>query len=99
MENELASLKEKTTISDEKVAALEKELAVINPDQKTSMASAQLQQLTTEFTAVQMARVKAESVYNALQSGDTDAVLNLRWGQGSRTMLRSSRTARRSSPR
>jgi capsular exopolysaccharide synthesis family protein len=75
MTEELATLKDKTTVSEEKVAALEKELAVINPDQKTSLASAQLQQLTSEFTNVQMARIKAESIYNALLSNDLDAAL------------------------
>jgi succinoglycan biosynthesis transport protein ExoP len=76
MERQLAELKDKTTASEEKVAILERELAVINPDQKTSLASAHLEQLTKEFTDVQMARVKAESVYNAVQTNDLDAALN-----------------------
>lgn len=75
MDEEQSSLRDKTTASEEKVLGLEKELAVMNPDQKTSMASAQLQQLNTEFTAVQMARVKAEAIYNSLQAGDLDAAL------------------------
>jgi capsular exopolysaccharide synthesis family protein len=75
MSESLAALKDKTTASDEKVAALEKEVGVINPDQKTSVASALLQQLTTEFTTVEIARVKAESVYNSLHAGGLDAAL------------------------
>ena len=75
MKGELDSLKDRMTASDEKVAGLEKELAVINPDQKTSLASAQLQQLTTQATTVQMERVKAESVYKSLQDGGLDAAL------------------------
>ena len=75
MKTHLKDLSDKTTASEERVAILERELAVINPDQKTSLASAQLQQLTTEFTNVQIARMKAESVYNALQSNDLDAAL------------------------
>jgi capsular exopolysaccharide synthesis family protein len=75
MEKQLTELRDKTTASEEKVINLEKELAMINPDQKTSLASAQLQQLTTQYTTVQMERVKAESNYNALQSGDLDAAL------------------------
>jgi len=75
MKAQLTTLQDKTTASEEKVAALEKELAVINPDQKTSMASAALQELTTQFSTVRMERVKAESVYDSLQTGDLDAAL------------------------
>jgi capsular exopolysaccharide synthesis family protein len=75
MSAELASLKDRTTASDERVAGFEKELAVINPDQKTSLASAQLSQLTAQNTSVQMDRIKAESIYNSLQAGGLDAVL------------------------
>lgn len=75
MADKLDTLKEKTTASEEKVALLEKELKIINPDQKTSLASAQLAQLTSQYTTVQLERVKAESVYDALQAGDLDAAL------------------------
>ncbi len=75
MGSRLTELKDKTVASEEKVMGLEKELQVINPDQKTSLASAQLQQLTTEYTTVQLERIKAESIYNTLQSADLDAAL------------------------
>jgi succinoglycan biosynthesis transport protein ExoP len=75
MADELTTLEDKTKASEEKVAQLEKELAVINPDQKTSLASAALGQLTTQYGNVQMERVKAESVYDALQAGDLDSAL------------------------
>jgi len=52
MGNRLTELRDKTTASEERVMALERELQVINPDQKTSLASAQLQQLTTQYTTV-----------------------------------------------
>lgn len=73
MEKQLRELTDKTTASEEKVAILEKELQVINPDQKTSIASALLQQLTTQAATVALERVKAESVYNELKSDDPDA--------------------------
>ncbi len=75
IEKQLNDLHDKTQASEEKVAILEKELAVINPDQKTSIAQAKLQQLTTEYTNVQLDRVKAESIYNTLQTGTLDAAL------------------------
>jgi capsular exopolysaccharide synthesis family protein len=79
---EQADLKDRTTDSEAKEASLEKELGVINPDQKTSMVSAQLQQLNTEAINVQMARVKAESVYNSLKTGGVDAALAAPMGTG-----------------
>jgi polysaccharide biosynthesis transport protein len=73
MEKQVKEVTDKTTASEEKVAMLEKDLQVINPDQKTSIASALLQQLTTQAVTVAFDRVKAESVYNALKSDDPDA--------------------------
>jgi len=75
MKENIEQLQNKTTVAEEKVALLERELAVINPDQKTSIASSQVQQLTTELTNVTAARIKAESVYNSLQSDELDAAL------------------------
>ena len=82
MEKELKDLQDKTTASEEKVANLERELAVINPDQKTSLASAALQQLTTQFGRVQMERVKAESVFNALTATTSTPQWRPRWARG-----------------
>jgi polysaccharide biosynthesis transport protein len=73
MEKQVREVTDKTTASEEKVAILEKDLQMINPDQKTSIASALLQQLTTQAATVTLDRVKAESVYNALKSDDPDA--------------------------
>jgi capsular exopolysaccharide synthesis family protein len=75
MESNLAELRDKTMASEEKVRKLENELAVINPDQKTSLASAALQQLEAQQGNVSMERVKAESVYNVLRTGDIDAAM------------------------
>jgi len=75
MESNLAELRDKTMASEEKVRKLENELAVINPDQKTSLASAALQQLETQQSNATMDRVKAESLYNVLRTGDVDAAM------------------------
>ena len=73
MEKELNDLSDKTKAAEEKVAQFERDLSVINPDQKTSMAQTVLQQFNTELANVQTARVKAESVYDALSTNDLDA--------------------------
>ena len=68
MKDELATLQDKTTASEEKVASLEKELKIINPDLKTSLASAELGPVATQYTAVQMKQVEAEAAYAALSA-------------------------------
>ena len=75
MGKELADLGDKTQASEEKVASLEKELAIINPDQKTSIASASVAQLMTNYVTVDTERMKAEAVYDSLQTGGLDAAL------------------------
>lgn len=75
MESSLTELRDKTMASEEKVRKLENELAVINPDQKTSLASAALQQLETQQGNATMERVKAESLYNVLRTGGVDAAM------------------------
>ncbi|HEY4085419.1 MAG TPA: polysaccharide biosynthesis tyrosine autokinase [Bryobacteraceae bacterium] len=75
MESSLTELRDKTTVSEEKVRNLENELAVINPDQKTSLASAALQQLETQQGNAMLDRVKAESLYNVLRTGGVDAAM------------------------
>ncbi len=52
MGKQLADLEDKTRASQEKVASLEKELAMINPDQKTNIASSSLQQVTTNYGSI-----------------------------------------------
>jgi capsular exopolysaccharide synthesis family protein len=75
MGKELADLGDKTKASEEKVASLQKELQIINPDQKTSIASAAVQQIMTNYGIVQNERMKAEATYNSLQNGELDAAL------------------------
>jgi capsular exopolysaccharide synthesis family protein len=75
MEASLTELRDKTMASEEKVRKLENELAVINPDQKTSLASAALQQLEAQQGSATLDRVKAESLYNTLRTGDIDAAM------------------------
>jgi succinoglycan biosynthesis transport protein ExoP len=69
MEKQLDELKAKMERSGQALAQFERELNVINPEQKTSIISARLLQLNTEYTNAQADRVKKEAVFNALKSG------------------------------
>ncbi len=73
MERQLDELRAKMERSSLALAKFEQELNVINPEQKTSILSARLLQLNTEYTAAQADRVRKESANNAMQSGSVAA--------------------------
>jgi polysaccharide biosynthesis transport protein len=73
MEKHLDELKAKMERSGQALAQFERELNVVNPEQKTSIISARLLQLNTEYTNAQADRVKKEAIYNATKSGDLAA--------------------------
>jgi polysaccharide biosynthesis transport protein len=73
MEKQLDELKAKMERSGQALAEFEKELNVINPEEKTNILSARLLQLNTEYTNAQADRVKKEAYYNAIQSGSLAA--------------------------
>jgi succinoglycan biosynthesis transport protein ExoP len=69
MEKQLEELKAKMERSSLALAKFEKELNIINPEERTSIVSARLLQLNTEFTAAQADRVRKEAMFNGIQSG------------------------------
>jgi capsular exopolysaccharide synthesis family protein len=73
MEKQLDELKAKMEQSSMALAQYQKDLDVINPDEKTNILSARLQQLNTEYTTAQADRIRAEAAWNALKSDSTDA--------------------------
>ena len=73
MEKQLDELKAKMEKSSLALAQFEKELNVINPDEKTNILSARLLQLNTDYTAAQADRVGKEAAWNAMKSGSLEA--------------------------
>lgn len=69
MEKQLDELRAKMERSSMRLAKFERELDVINPEEKTSILSSRLLQLNTEYTNAQADRVRKESAFNATQSG------------------------------
>lgn len=69
MEKELEELKAKMESSTQRVLAFERELNVINPEEKTNIVSARLLQLNTEYTNAQSDRVRKEAAYNSVRGG------------------------------
>src|SRR6185503_18882270 len=73
MERQLEELKAKMEKSSEALARFERDLNVINPEQKTSILSARLLELNSEYTKTQADRVKKEAANNSVQGGTLEA--------------------------
>jgi len=73
MEKQLEELKAKMERSSSALAQFERELNVINPEEKTSILSARLLQLNTEYTNAQTDRVRKEAAWKSVQSGSLEA--------------------------
>jgi capsular exopolysaccharide synthesis family protein len=73
MEKQLDELKAKMEKSGLALAQFEKDLDVINPEEKTNILSARLLQLNTEYTTAQAERVQKEAAWNAMKSGSLEA--------------------------
>lgn len=74
MERQIEELKAKMEASSQALAIYERELNVINPEEKTNILSARLLQLNTEYTAAQADRVHKEAAYNSMKTGTLAAV-------------------------
>ncbi len=74
MERQIEELKAKMETSSQALAVFERELNVINPEEKTNILSARLLQLNTEYTTAQGDRVHKEAAYNSMKTGTLAAV-------------------------
>jgi len=73
MEKQLEALRAKMERSGMAVAQFERELNVINPEEKTSILSSRLLQLNTEYTNAETERVKKEAAWQSIQTGTLEA--------------------------
>ena len=74
MEKQLEELRAKRERSAEALAQFEKELDVINPEEKTSILSSRLLQLNTDYTTAQSDRMAKQAAYNAVKNGSLAAL-------------------------
>jgi capsular exopolysaccharide synthesis family protein len=75
MEKQIEELRAKMERSSQALMQFERELNVINPEEKTSILSARLLQLNTEFTNAQGDRVRKEAAFNTSRGGTLEAAL------------------------
>ncbi len=75
MERQLEELKAQMEKSGMALSQFERELNVINPEEKTSILSSRLLQLNTEYTNAQADRLRKEAAYNSIQGDSLAAAL------------------------
>lgn len=73
MEKQLDGLRAKMERSQQALGAFERELNVVNPEEKTNIISARLMQLNQEYTSAQGDRVKREAAWQSIEGGNVAA--------------------------
>ncbi len=73
MERQLEELRAKMERSSAALAAFEKELNIINPEERTNILSARLLELNTEYTKAQTDRIRKEAADTSMRSGALEA--------------------------
>jgi len=73
MERQLEELKAKMEKSSAALAQFERELNLINPEEKTSILTARLLELNSEYTKAEADRVRKEAAFNSVQNGSLAA--------------------------
>jgi capsular exopolysaccharide synthesis family protein len=73
MEKQLEELRAQMERSSAALVNFERDLSVINPEEKTNIVSARLLQLNEEYTKTQADRIKNEAAYHSVKDGNIDA--------------------------
>src|ERR1017187_6636536 len=89
MERQIDELKAKMERSGTALAQFEKELNVINPEEKTSILSSRLLQLNTEYTNAQTDRVRKETAYRSVSTGTLEAAQGSSQGESLKRLTES----------
>jgi capsular exopolysaccharide synthesis family protein len=86
MEKQLDELKVKMEASNMALAQFERELNVINPEEKTNILSARLLQLNTDYTNAESERVKKEAAQKSVSSGTLESQQASSQGEALKTL-------------
>ncbi|MBI4890239.1 MAG: polysaccharide biosynthesis tyrosine autokinase [Acidobacteria bacterium] len=87
MERQIEELRAKMETSSGRLAQMERELNVINPEEKTNILSARLLQLNTEYTKAQAERVAAEAAFASTKSGSLESAQVSAQGEAIKRLL------------
>ena len=86
MERQLEELRAKMERSSQALVAFERDLSVINPEEKTNILAARLLQLNTDYTSAQGERLKKEAAYESVREGSVEAALTTPQGEALRRL-------------
>ncbi len=75
VEKQLEELRARMEKSNEALAKFERDLNIINPEEKTSLTTDRIKQLNEAYTLAQTERVKRESEMNAVNNGGVAAAM------------------------
>ena len=78
MERQLEELRANMERSSNALAQYERELEIINPEEKTNILAARLLELNSEYTQAQAERVAREAAYRTLENGGLEAAMTYR---------------------
>lgn len=81
MERQLEELKAKMERSNQALAKFERDLSVVNPEEKTNILATRLLQLNSDYTSAQADRLKQEAAYDSVKDGSLEAELATAQGE------------------
>ena len=87
MELQLDELRAKMERSGQALAGFERELNVVNPEEKTNILGSRLLQLNSEFTGAQAERLKREAAFESVRGGTLEAALAATQGESLRRLM------------
>ena len=87
MTKQLDELKAKMERSSTALLQYERELKLIHPEERTSISSARLLQLNTEYTNAEADRVRKEAAFHSIQSGLLEAAQVSTQGEALKKLL------------
>jgi len=87
MEKQIDELRAKMERSSQALVGFERELNVINPEEKTNILAARLLQLNTEYTNAQGDRLKKEAAYDSVKGGSIEAAMAASQAEGLRRLV------------
>jgi succinoglycan biosynthesis transport protein ExoP len=94
MEKQLEELRAKMERSSAALLQFEREMKIINPEEKTNIVSARLLQLNEEYTTAQGDRVRKEAAYSSIRGGTMAAAQVSTQGEALRKLTDSLNEAR-----
>ena len=81
MEKQIEELRAKMEVSSAALLRFEREMNIINPEEKTNILSARLLQLNAEYTTAQGDRVRKEVAYQTAKTGTIEAAMSSTQGE------------------